>query len=82
MSQSPGAPRRGRGRQPRPRRCVVQLRVREGGKVISYYSCTIDIEPSKAMKLLQEMFGDNRKFQRATDDTRWIAADEQPKGKG
>lgn len=81
MSQSSGAPRRRRGRQPRPLRCVVQLRVRHGGKVFSMYSATIDMDPMQAMKLLQETFRDHCKFRRATDDFRWLAADEEQKGK-
>lgn len=60
-----------RGRPTRPTRSVIQLRVRFNGKVKSYYSVTVDMQPSECMKALQELFGDRRKFQRLTDDPRW-----------
>jgi len=44
------------GRPAKPKRCVVQLRVRQGGKVTSFYSCTIAIEPIDAMKRIQDAF--------------------------
>lgn len=49
-----------RGRKPRPRRCVIQLRVRQGGKVIPYYSVTVATEPDLAMKRIQEAFFGDR----------------------
>lgn len=49
-----------RGRRPGPRRCVVQLRVREAGKVTSYFSLTIHVEPHEAMKRLQQIFHGDR----------------------
>jgi len=42
-----------RGRPPGPRRCVVQMRVRNAGKVQSWYSVTLHAEPSHVMKELQ-----------------------------
>lgn len=45
-----------RGRPAKPQRCVVQLRVREGGKVTSYYSVTVALKPGDAMKRLQDAF--------------------------
>lgn len=44
-----------RGRPPGPLRCVVQLRVRQGGKVTSYYSVTLPAEPYEVMKDIQEL---------------------------
>jgi len=64
------AGRRG-GRRPRPPRCVIQLRVRQDGKVQSYYSVTVPMPPNVAMKLLQQMFAGDRTYQRLSDDTRW-----------
>jgi len=57
-------PKRGsqkRGRRPGPTRCVIQLRVRECGKVASYYSLTAYLSPYEAMRRLQEAFQDGRR---------------------
>jgi hypothetical protein len=54
--RSDQAARPRRGRKPRPMRCVIQLRVREGGKVTSYYSVTVLVKPHEAMKRLQQAF--------------------------
>lgn len=48
-------PRR-KGRRPGPKRSVIQLRCRMGGKVVNFWSVTLHQEPSKVMKILQEMF--------------------------
>jgi len=61
-----------RGRPPRPTRCVVQLRQRAGGKVVSFYSFTVDLPAVQCMKRLQEAFGDvSQKFSRFTDNPMW-----------
>lgn len=61
-----------RGRRPRPGRCVIQLRQRIQGKVISIMSLTVDCPVQVAMKRLQEAFAEEvRKFSRATDNPLW-----------
>jgi len=64
--------RKKRGRPPRPTRTVIQVRCRQGGKSWSFYSVTLATPACEVMKALQELFSDDRKYQRLTDDTRWV----------
>lgn len=49
-----------KGRRPGPRRCVIQIRERSGGKVRSVYSITVITTVGDAMRRIQDAFWGDR----------------------